>query len=157
MSVASATAALRYAQTMGYWDLCSSCLLLHQNDGCLLNPAPRFLPPGWPRSWRLDTGTSLTSPLELTLWRSSQRHQLQGKEDVFSPYRSMEVGSAQINLTIVTPWFSAMWYVRWHFTLHVLIGCRRSPCSSCSPLAMQIDRFIFLPFLYFLPLTVKCA
>lgn len=39
-----------------------------------------FLPLDWPKSWRLDTVTSRTSLLELTLWRSLQRHRLQCKD-----------------------------------------------------------------------------
>lgn len=41
-----------------------------------------FLPLAWPKSWRLNTVTSLISPLEHMLWRSSQRHQLKCKEDI---------------------------------------------------------------------------
>lgn len=38
-------------------------------------------PPGWLKSWRPNTGTSLTSPPEPTSWRSSLRRQLQCKGD----------------------------------------------------------------------------
>lgn len=48
----------------------------------MINSLLWFPPPGYLKSWRLSTGTSLTSLLELMSWRLSLKRQLQCKKNI---------------------------------------------------------------------------